>query len=63
MPIIVLSACAFEPDRQGAQRAGCDAFLSKPCLPDELLAQMPHPDSPSQRRAARTKVARHRRTV
>jgi len=36
-PIIVLTACAFERDEQGARAAGCDAFLTKPCLPVLLV--------------------------
>ena len=40
MPIIVLSACAFEPDGQRALAAGCDLFLAKPCLPDRLLDEI-----------------------
>jgi len=39
-PIIVLTACVFNPDRQRALAAGCDAFLAKPCLPDRLLAEI-----------------------
>jgi two-component system cell cycle response regulator DivK len=35
-PIIVLTACAFEPDQQRALAAGCDRFLPKPCLPEQL---------------------------
>jgi DNA-binding response OmpR family regulator len=37
-PLIVLTACAFEPDQQRAHMAGCDVFLPKPCLPETLLA-------------------------
>jgi two-component system cell cycle response regulator DivK len=40
MPIIVVSACAFESDRQRAYDAGCEAFLPKPCLPDRLLEEI-----------------------
>ncbi len=40
IPIIVLTACAFESDRQAAERAGCDGFLAKPCLPDALLTEI-----------------------
>ncbi len=40
IPIIVLTACAFESDRQSAEHAGCDGFLAKPCLPDALLAEI-----------------------
>jgi len=36
VPIIVLTACAFEPDQQRALSAGCDRFLAKPCLPEQL---------------------------
>jgi len=39
VPVIIVSACAFERDRARAQAAGCDAFLAKPCLPDALLAE------------------------
>ncbi len=40
MPIIVLTACALEPDQQRALAAGCDVFLSKPCLPDRLVTEI-----------------------
>lgn len=36
-PIIVLTACAWDAERERARRAGCDVFLAKPCLPRELL--------------------------
>ena len=39
-PIIVLTACAFRRDRERAEHAGCDVFLSKPCLPDALLREV-----------------------
>jgi two-component system, cell cycle response regulator DivK len=41
-PIIVLTACAFEPDQQRAFAAGCDVFLPKPCLPDRLVSEIRH---------------------
>ncbi len=36
-PIIVLTACAGRRDRERAEHAGCDVFLPKPCLPNDLL--------------------------
>lgn len=36
-PIIVLSACAWDAERERATHAGCDLFLAKPCVPSELL--------------------------
>ena len=38
-PLIVLTACTFEPDQARAFAAGCDVFLPKPCLPEQLLAE------------------------
>ena len=40
VPIIVLSACAWSADRERAETAGCDLFLTKPCLPRELLSEL-----------------------
>jgi two-component system cell cycle response regulator DivK len=37
IPVIVLTACAWDTERERAEKAGCDVFLAKPCLPDELL--------------------------
>ena len=36
-PIIVLTACAWDAERERATHAGCDRFLAKPCVPSELL--------------------------
>jgi DNA-binding response OmpR family regulator len=37
LPIIVLTACAWDSERQRAELAGCDLFLAKPCLPQDLV--------------------------
>ena len=39
-PIIVLTACAFEPDQRRARAAGCNVFLPKPCLPEQLVREI-----------------------
>lgn len=36
-PIIILTASAWRAERERARAAGCDLFLPKPCLPDDLL--------------------------
>ena len=36
-PVIVLTACALDSERQRAEDAGCSAFLAKPCFPETLL--------------------------
>jgi DNA-binding response OmpR family regulator len=40
VPIIVLTTCAWNSERVRAHRAGCDVFLAKPCLPEELLGEV-----------------------
>jgi CheY-like chemotaxis protein len=39
-PIIVLTSCAWDTERARAERAGCDLFLGKPCLPQRLLHEV-----------------------
>jgi CheY-like chemotaxis protein len=40
VPIVVLTAFAMQSDRERAERAGCDVFLPKPCLPEDLLREV-----------------------
>lgn len=40
IPIIVLTSSAWDTERARAERAGCDVFLGKPCLPDALLREI-----------------------
>jgi two-component system cell cycle response regulator DivK len=37
IPVIALTGHALAGAKEEAQRAGCIAFLTKPCLPDELI--------------------------
>ena len=39
-PILVLTAWTRLADRRRAREAGCNAFLTKPCLPDVLLTEI-----------------------
>jgi two-component system, cell cycle response regulator DivK len=39
-PVIVLSAGAFPANIVAAMQAGCDLFLAKPCLPQDLWAAL-----------------------
>ena len=38
VPVIVLTARVTARDRAEAEAAGCDIFLPKPCMPNELMA-------------------------
>lgn len=37
IPVIACSGHAFQETEREAREAGCDAFLTKPCLPDVLV--------------------------
>jgi two-component system cell cycle response regulator DivK len=41
-PVIILTGCAFQTNRDDGDGAGCDAFLSKPCLPATLVSEIRH---------------------
>ncbi len=40
--IIVLTGRTFGTDEQQANEVGCDRFLLKPCLPDDLAGEIRH---------------------
>jgi two-component system cell cycle response regulator DivK len=48
-PVVVLTTCAWNTERERAGNAGCAAFIAKPCLPANLV------------RAVRGVLALHRR--
>lgn len=40
IPVIALTGHALAGDSEGAFDAGCDAFITKPCLPERLLDEI-----------------------
>jgi two-component system, cell cycle response regulator DivK len=40
IPIVALTGHALSGHAEGAREAGCDAFVTKPCLPDALVAEI-----------------------
>jgi CheY-like chemotaxis protein len=40
IPVLALTAHAFDDARQEARSVGCDGFVTKPCLPDDLVAKV-----------------------
>jgi two-component system, cell cycle response regulator DivK len=40
IPIVALTGHALEGHAEGARQAGCDSFVTKPCLPDALVAEI-----------------------
>ena len=42
IPIVVLSAHTHDGTPEEAKRAGCAAFVAKPCLPSDLVKEIRH---------------------
>jgi len=40
IPIVALTGHALAGHAEGARQAGCDAFVTKPCLPDALVREI-----------------------
>jgi two-component system cell cycle response regulator DivK len=40
IPVLALTAHAFDDARQEAKAVGCDGFVTKPCLPDDLVTKV-----------------------
>ena len=58
LPIIVVTSWAWQTERLRAQDAGCDVFLTKPCLPDDLLRKIRRVLALKRLRALRTSTAK-----
>jgi CheY-like chemotaxis protein len=55
IPVVALTGHALAGHSKGAREAGCDAFITKPCLPDVLVVEIrklleSHPRSKNERR-------------
>lgn len=40
IPVVALTGHALAASEASAAKAGCDAFVTKPCLPDALVAEI-----------------------
>jgi two-component system, cell cycle response regulator DivK len=64
-PIIVLTTSAWPRVQERAEHAGCNVFLSKPCLPDALLRDvrllLPSTRCFTAKKMPRTQMTEHRR--
>jgi len=40
IPVVALTGHALAGHADGAREAGCDSFVTKPCLPDALVAEI-----------------------
>jgi CheY-like chemotaxis protein len=65
IPIVALTGHALAGHAEGAREAGCDSFVTKPCLPDALVAEIrrlldqpPKDDNEADRPPSRTSKKR-----
>ena len=53
IPVVALTGHALAGISEGAKQAGCDAFVAKPCLPEDLVREirrvLEHTSSPAIR--------------
>lgn len=69
IPVLMLTGHVLEESRQEAERAGADGFISKPCLPDDLVAEIRHalglggPSQSQEELRSRTAVPHERRVA
>jgi two-component system cell cycle response regulator DivK len=61
IPIVALTGHALAGHAEGARQAGCDSFVTKPCLPDALVAEIqrmltarPEASDPGRKNAPRS---------
>lgn len=40
IPVVALTGHALQGIYEGARQAGCDAFVTKPCLPEDLVLEI-----------------------
>ena len=48
IPIVALTGHALAGILEGAKKAGCDAFVTKPCLPEDLVKEIQKVRRPRQ---------------
>jgi two-component system, cell cycle response regulator DivK len=62
IPVLVLTSHALEGFSEGAKAAGCDAFVTKPCLPDQLVLEIRTLLLRDKKPRSRTSTSRARET-
>ena len=58
IPVVALTGHALAGISEGAKKAGCDAFVTKPCLPEDLVREirkiLDAPDASTNKKARRS---------
>ncbi len=56
IPVVALTGHALAGASEGAKKAGCDSFVTKPCLPDDLVVEVRRMLSLRQKNAVEKQV-------
>jgi CheY-like chemotaxis protein len=59
IPVIALTSHALGRVAEGASNAGCDGFITKPCLPEDLVTEIRQVLGPQERSEARRRPRRN----
>ena len=63
IPVVALTGHALAGISEGAKQAGCDAFVTKPCLPEDLVREIRKIlDPPSSSTAKARRSGKHAKT-
>ena len=65
IPVVALTGHALAGISEGAKRAGCDAFVTKPCLPEDLVKEIRKvlDESPSSTARKGRRSGRYAKTI
>ncbi|HSL23043.1 MAG TPA: response regulator [Vicinamibacterales bacterium] len=56
IPVVALTGHALAGHADSAQKAGCDAFVTKPCLPDALVMEIERMLVAAKKKSAQARV-------
>ena len=64
IPVVALTGHALAGISEGAKKAGCDSFVTKPCLPEDLVKEIKRIlDGPSSSTSKARRSGKHAKTV
>lgn len=63
IPVVALTGHALAGISEGAKRAGCDAFVTKPCLPEDLVKEIRNVLDQSAPAKKGRRSGRHAKTI